>query len=127
MRIRVCLYSFVCFCVVVAWPSVWAQEQAVGRLDRRTMQAFRMNGGESISLDGRLDEPVWQRAVPATDFVQQDPVNGGTPTERTEVRIVFDRERLYMGVTCFDSEPDRLLGNTMKRDRAWVPTTASCG
>ena len=32
------------------------------------------------------------------------------------MRIVFDRERLYMGVTCFDSEPDRLLGNTMKRD-----------
>ena len=80
------------------------------------MQAFRMNDGESITLDGRLAEPFWQRAVPATDFVQQDPVNGGTPTERTEVRIVFDRERLYMGVTCFDSEPDRLLGNTMKRD-----------
>ena len=116
MIARACVYGFVSFYVLVAAQSVWAQEQAVGRLDRRTMQAFQMNDGESITLDGRLDEPVWQRAVPATDFVQQDPVNGGTPTERTEVRIVIDRERLYMGVTCFDSEPDRLLGNTMKRD-----------
>ncbi len=75
-----------------------------------------MNGDESIHLDGRLEEPVWQRSLPATDFVQQDPVNGGAPTERTEVRIVFDEEHFYMGVICFDSEPDKLLGNTMKRD-----------
>ena len=116
MIARACVYGCVSLSVLVAARSVWAQEQEGGELDRRTMQAFRMNGGETITLDGRLDEPVWQRAVAATDFVQQDPVNGGTPTERTEVRIVFDRERLYMGVTCFDSEPDRLLGNTMKRD-----------
>ena len=80
------------------------------------MTAVRLEDGERIELDGRLDEAVWQQAVPATDFIQQDPVFGGTPTERTEVRIVFTSESLYMGVICFDSEPDRLLGNTMKRD-----------
>lgn len=80
------------------------------------MVAVRMNGDESIHLDGLLEEPIWQRSLPATDFVQQDPVNGGAPTERTEVRIVFDEEHFYMGVICFDSEPDKLLGNTMKRD-----------
>jgi len=83
---------------------------------RRTMAAERLQEGEAIQLDGRLDEPVWDRAVPATDFIQQDPDFGGTPTERTEVRIVFTRESLYMGVSAFDSEPDMLLGNTMKRD-----------
>ena len=83
---------------------------------RRTMTAERLGEGETVELDGRLDEAFWQRAVPATDFIQQDPVFGGTPTERTEVRIVFDRESLYMGVLNFDSEPERMLGNTMKRD-----------
>ena len=80
------------------------------------MTAERLLEGERISLDGILDEAVWDRATPATDFIQQDPVFGGTPTERTEVRILFDAERLYMGVLAFDSEPDRMLGNTMKRD-----------
>ena len=80
------------------------------------MTAERLTDGEQITLDGRLDETAWRRAVPATDFIQQDPNYGGTPTERTEVRILFDRDRLYMGVTCIDSEPDRLLGSTMKRD-----------
>ena len=83
---------------------------------RRTMTAEPMVEGESIVLDGVLDEPVWQRAVPATDFIQQDPILGSTPTERTEVRFVFDRDTLYMGVYNFDSEPERMLGNTMKRD-----------
>jgi hypothetical protein len=80
------------------------------------MTAERLQEGEAIELDGILDEPVWDRAAPATDFIQQDPDFGGTPTERTEVRIVFTAESLYMGVSAFDSEPDLLLGNTMKRD-----------
>lgn len=83
---------------------------------RRIMVAERLREGETITLDGRLDEAVWSRAAPATDFIMQDPIFGGTPTEPTEVRIVFDRDNLYMGVTAHDSEPDRLMGNTMKRD-----------
>ena len=80
------------------------------------MAALRIAEDERVELDGVLDEPLWQRAVPATDFIQQDPVLGGTPTERTEVRIAFNRTSLYIGVFCYDSQPELLLGNTMKRD-----------
>jgi hypothetical protein len=80
------------------------------------MTALRLQEGEQLELDGRLDEAFWQRALPATDFIMQDPILGGTPTEPTEVRIAFDRDNLYMGVTAHDSEPDGLLGNTMRRD-----------
>jgi hypothetical protein len=80
------------------------------------MTAERLADAEELTLDGRLDEAFWQRVQPASDFVMQDPILGGTPTERTEVRIAYDRDNLYMGVTAHDSEPDRLLGNTMRRD-----------
>jgi hypothetical protein len=83
---------------------------------RRTMTALRLGDGDDFSLDGVLDEPFWMRVEPATDFVMQDPILGGTPTEPTEVRIAFDRDNLYMGVTAHDSDPTGLLGNTMKRD-----------
>ena len=46
----------------------------------------------------------------------QDPVLGGTPTEPTEVHFAFNNDHLYMAVVCRDSEPDKLLGNTRKRD-----------
>ena len=105
------------FILLLAGSTVRAQQQQIAESSgRRTMVAVRMSEGELITLDGRLEEPVWQRAQPASDFFQQDPDFGGIPTERTEVRIVFDRQRFYMGVICFDSEPDKLLGNTMKRD-----------
>jgi hypothetical protein len=81
-----------------------------------SVAAVRLADGERIDVDGRLDEAVWQRAVPATDFAQLDPQNGAPATERTEVRVAFDRTRLYVGVQCFDSEPTRLLGNQMVRD-----------
>jgi len=71
---------------------------------------------EQITLDGRLDEGVWKRAVPAADFIQVDPVNGSPATEPTEVRIVYTRDAIYMGVTCYDSEPDKWLGFQRRRD-----------
>ena len=75
-----------------------------------------MDTDESITLDGRLDEDVWMRAVPATNFLQRDPDNGQPATEQTEVRFVYDSDKLYMGVTLFDSEPDKLIYYQMGRD-----------
>jgi hypothetical protein len=83
---------------------------------RRTVQAVRLAEGERIAIDGVLDEAVWKRTAPATDFIMQDPILGGTPTESTEVHFAFNNDHLYMGVICRDSEPDKLLGNTRKRD-----------
>lgn len=80
--------------------------------------AVRLQDNERIVLDGRLIEDVWRRAVPASGFTQQDPNSGDPATEPTEVRIVYDANRLIIGVTCFDSEPRRIMGNQMQRDQS---------
>jgi hypothetical protein len=82
----------------------------------RTIAAVRLAEGESIALDGRLEEDVWRRAQPARDFNQVDPLNGQPATEQTEVRIAFDNDSLFMGVTCFDSDPDGWIGFQRRRD-----------
>ncbi len=84
--------------------------------ERPRVRAVRLAQEERISIDGRLDEPAWQTARPATDFLQQDPDFGQPATEKTEVRFLFSRDTLYMGVINYDSEPDKLMGNTMLRD-----------
>ncbi len=84
---------------------------------RPTVRAVRLSEGDRLTIDGTLDEPVWKLATPASGFVQRDPAHGALATERTEVRIVFDSDRLVMGVICYDSEPTRLLGNQMQRDQ----------
>ena len=61
---------------------------------RRTIIAVSLLDGESMTLDGRLDEPVWSKAVPAADFIQIDPANGRPATERTEVRLAVNPDAL---------------------------------
>ena len=71
---------------------------------------------EPPRIDGRLDDAVWSQA-PVTDrFFQREPVEGAPPTERTEVRVLFDEDHLYFAVRCFDREPGRLVANQMRRD-----------
>ncbi len=57
----------------------------------------------TIVLDGTLDEAAWA-AAPVTDvFTQIDPVEGAPATQRTEVRVLFDDEALYVGARMHDS------------------------
>ncbi len=98
-------------------PDAQAQDAAeLLKSGRKSVVAQRLADGERITIDGVLDEAVWKRTVPAGDFIMQDPTLGGTPTEATEVHFAFNNDHLYMGVICRDSEPDKLLGNTRKRD-----------
>ncbi|MBP1767467.1 MAG: hypothetical protein H6P98_1582 [Candidatus Aminicenantes bacterium] len=66
-------------------------------------------------LDGRLDDDVWRQAVPFVGFRMIFPTTG-EPTERTEIRILYDESNLYIGVTCYDSHPSLVCANTMGHD-----------
>ncbi len=71
---------------------------------------------EAPAIDGRLDEDVWAAAEPLTDFVQADPFEGEPATERTEVRILFDAEAVYIGAMLYDSDPDGIIATDARRD-----------
>lgn len=99
--------------VATAWP---ATAQTLSAAERPTVAAVRLDEPGRITLDGRLNEDVWKHAMPANGFRQIDPLNGQPATERTEVRIVYTARALYLGVICFDSEPDKWLGYQRRRD-----------
>ncbi|MBI4485393.1 MAG: carbohydrate binding family 9 domain-containing protein [Acidobacteria bacterium] len=105
-------------CIVIAAPAATSAQNDPAPASRR-IQALRLSQADVIRLDGLPDEAVWERVRPATDFLQRDPNNGDPATERTEVRIVYDADRLVLSVICHDSQPDRVLGNQMQRDRSF--------
>ena len=70
---------------------------------------------EPPRIDGVLDEAFWSGIPPITDFRQRDPVDGAPASERTELRIAYDRESLYLGFIFFDSEPERIRRNILHR------------
>jgi hypothetical protein len=104
---------------LLACPAGAAAQPPDDASPTRTITALRLPAGESIDLDGLLDEPAWQRAVPASGFVQRDPDNGAPASEPTDVRVLYDAGRLLVGARLHDSEPDRLLGNQMQRDQSF--------
>jgi len=73
---------------------------------------------ETISLDGRLDETGWKQADLVDSFMQYDPVSGGQPTARTEVRILYDNDYLYAGIRAYDPHPELLVSKYLERDFA---------
>jgi hypothetical protein len=101
-----------------AAPEVEAQPDGQ-RSSSRVVRAERLTPEETVTIDGAPDEAVWHRAVPAADFVQREPSTGAPASERTEVRVLYDANRLLLGVTLYDSEPDAILNNQMQRDESF--------
>ena len=79
------------------------------------LEALPLPTSASIDLDGRILEDIWQSATPITDFTQQEPVEGGAPSERTEIRVIFDNDYLYIGAILYD-DPDGILAYQRQRD-----------
>lgn len=83
------------------------------------LNAVRLSGGdeERPRIDGRVDEAFWDRVPPVSDFRQQNPAEADPATERTEVRVAYDDEGLYVAVLAFDERPERVVSRLMQRDR----------
>ena len=79
------------------------------------LNAMRLMGGINFNLDGQILEEFWSSAIPITDFTQQEPVEGGVPSEETEIRVVFDEDNLYIGVIIYD-DPEGILAYQRERD-----------
>ncbi len=77
--------------------------------------AHRLSEASGISLDGRLSDDAWSSALPVSDFTQQEPVEGGTPSRVTEVRVAYDQDNLYIGAMIYD-DPDGILAYQRQRD-----------
>ena len=69
------------------------------------------------TLDGDvLGDPVWAAVRPVGGFSQSAPDEGQPATERTEVRVVFTGDTLYVGVVCYDRDPSGIIMTDSRRD-----------
>src|SRR5262245_43426383 len=81
---------------------------------RVTLRAVRLSA--PIRLDGQLDEVVYSNTPSFSDFFQMEPVEGAVATEKTEGWIFFDDDNFYVTFRCWESRPDALVANEMRRD-----------
>ena len=81
----------------------------------KSFEAIEINS-EQIILDGKLDEPFWKNIIGINDFLMQEPIEGGKPTENTIIKIAYDENYLYIGAILYDSDPDGIKAFKMRKD-----------
>jgi hypothetical protein len=100
--------------VSLSASAAFGQSAVSGTGNRKQATATRVLNG-SIRVDGRLDEEAWQQAVPITDFIQKEPVEGAPPTDAMDVRIAYDDDVLYVGAR-MHSKDGRIQSPLGRRD-----------
>src|SRR5690242_19451338 len=78
------------------------------------VQAVRIT--ERPKIDGALDEEIYRDNPPISELVQVEPVFGAPASEPTDIWIFFDSDNIFIAAKCWDSHPERLMGNQMQRD-----------
>jgi len=111
---RVAVAVAVLLCVGVG--SALAQTAPAGQpAGVKRARAVRIPNNRMV-VDGKLDEAEWAQAPAATDFVQQQPLEGAPTTHRTDIRFLYDDDHLYVGATMYEDELDKVIINDLRRD-----------
>ena len=80
-------------------------------------RAYAMPAGQSVQLDGVLDEPVWREAAVHDTFFETQPEDKIPAKMRTEVRLAHDQRYVYVALKAFDSAPERIRAPFARRDK----------
>ena len=104
------LILFAVFCQASSLSAQGVEQNSV-----RSLSASKVANTE-VKIDGYLNEKPWQEAAIATGFTQRDPSDGSPATEKTEVRVLYSNDAIYVGVRAFDSEPRLINREIARRD-----------
>lgn len=85
-------------------------------IPKRSINAIRVQ--EAPKVDGVLDDAVWQDVPVASDFTQVEPIENVPSAQRTEVKVIYTDEAIYIGAMLYDTDPNLILREVTKRDNS---------
>ena len=100
------------------------EKENEGLFRRPSITALRVK--EAPVLDGRMNDAAWEKAQASGPLLQEQPDEGAAGSERTEFRVVYTSTALYIGVWCFDREPEKIISRLMARDSPLPKDDAVC-
>ena len=67
-------------------------------------------------IDGKLDDPIWDKVTWGGDFIQRSPHEGKEPSQATAFKILYDDRYIYVAVMAYDNEPEKVERRMTRRD-----------
>ena len=83
-------------------------------LERPQLEVGKLT--EALKIDGQLNEPDWAKAPVLNNFLTTEPVEKGTPSYETLVRVMADEKSIVIGVECKDPNPEDIVRFSKIRD-----------
>lgn len=90
--------------------ALWSQSSV--KKEHNIIATYQSSG---IKVDGILDEDIWSSIEPARDFVMQYPFDTALAVTRTEVKVVYNHNFFYLGVTCYNTHKEYVI-TSLQRD-----------
>ncbi len=109
-KLNVVLLSILILNVVITKPTL-----TLAQSDSAFVKVIKIT--DPIKIDGILNETVWTEANIYNSFTQREPNNGKPVSEKTELKILYDGDNLYISFRCWDKEANKIVANEMQRDK----------
>jgi len=121
----VCRYVVVCLAIIFSFVECYSQDTITYKLssnslvnkyasEDKTYSALKAQ--ERPRIDGSLDDACWTTAHWDDGFIQQQPLQAEQPSQITKVAILYDAEYLYVGLKCYDNDPEHIRSILSRRD-----------
>ena len=112
-----------CTAVLLVCAGVGLNSQSTAGAPGGTPTVTAMAVQEPPLIDGEvLADTAWENVSVATGFQQSTPDDGQPATQRTEIRVVFTSDTLFIGVVCYDSDPSLIVVTDSRRDSSMNDT-----
>lgn len=69
-----------------------------------------------VTIDGIMNEEAWQQAQTATDFFMVLPMDTSKARVRTDVKMTYDNQNIYLVAVCYTALPGPYMVESLRRD-----------
>ena len=109
MKLFSWLIHIIFFILLVLFPGfLFGQDQ------KPVFSVLQITG--KISLDGVLDENEWMQAPSIVALTMVEPETGNQASLGTTVKVLMDKQNIYLGITCFEDDPENIVAYSKARD-----------
>ena len=110
------LRLFLLFTLLLSAVGAAASEPDTTQIEKRVYTTTPVIDMESPEIDGKLDDKAWELVEWTGDYIENRPDENTPPSYQTKFKIVYDQKFLYIGVRCYDAEPDKIVKRLSRRD-----------
>ena len=93
------------------------QAEVMDVLENPILEINRVHN--AIKIDGNLTELEWGKAKGTDYFLEIEPGENIIPAEKTEVKVTYDDQNLYVAFWAY-AHPEDIRASYQNRDRAWM-------